>query len=44
VAAGESIIDNLEDVNKTTGHVVKTGKLGKDTNLANLNENTVVLG
>ena len=44
VAAGESIIDNLEDTNNTTGHVVKTGKPGKDTNLANLNENTVVLG
>lgn len=44
VAAGESIIDNIDDVNKTTGHVVKTGKLGKDTNLANLNDNTIVLG
>jgi len=36
VAAGESIIDNIDDVNKTTGHVVKTGTPGKDTNLANL--------
>ena len=44
VAAGESIIDNIDDVNKTTGHVVKTGKVGKDTNLANLNDNTIVLG
>ena len=44
VAAGESIIDNIDDVSKTTGHVVKTGKVGKDTNLANLNDNTIVLG
>lgn len=44
VAAGESIIDNIDDVNKTTGHVVKTGKVGKDTNLANLSDNTIVLG
>jgi len=27
VAAGESIIDGIDDVNKTTGHVVKEGKL-----------------
>lgn len=44
VAAGESIIDNIDDVSKTTGHVVKTGKVGKDTNLANLNDNTIVFG
>lgn len=44
VAAGESIIDNIDDVNKTTGHVVKTGTPGKDTNLANLQNNTIVLG
>lgn len=44
VAAGESIIDNIDDVSKTTGHVVKTGTPGKDTNLANLNDNTIVLG
>ena len=44
VAAGESIIDNLNDVSNTTGHVVKTGKPGQDTNLANLNNGTVVLG
>lgn len=44
VAAGESIIDNIDDVNKTTGHVVKTGAPGKDTNLANLQNNTIVLG
>ena len=44
VAAGESILDNLDDVSNATGHVVKEGKLGKDTNLANLGENTVVLG
>jgi hypothetical protein len=36
VAAGESIIDNINDVSNTTGHVVKTGTPGKDTNLANL--------
>lgn len=44
VAAGESVIDNIDDVNKTTGYVVKDGELGKDTNLANLNNSTVVLG
>ena len=36
VAAGESIIDNINDVSNTTGHVVKTGVPGQDTNLANL--------
>lgn len=44
VAAGESIIDNINDVSNTTGHVVKTGTPGKDTNLANLQNNTIVLG
>lgn len=44
VAAGESVIDNIDDVNNTTGYVVKDGKLGKDTNLANLNDSTIVLG
>lgn len=44
VAKGESIIDNIDDINNTTGHVVKTGVEGKDTNLANLQNNTVVLG
>lgn len=44
VAAGESIIDNINDVSNTTGHVVKTGVPGKDTNLANLQNNTIVLG
>lgn len=44
VAAGESIIDNINDVSNTTGHVVKTGTPGKDTNLANLQDNTIVLG
>lgn len=44
VAAGESIIDNIDDTSKTTGHVVKDGKLGQDTNLANLNDSTIVLG
>lgn len=44
VAAGESILDNLEDLDNATGHVVKDGKLNKDTNLANLSNNTVVLG
>jgi hypothetical protein len=44
VAAGESIIDNIDDTSKTTGHVVKDGKLGQDTNLANLGDSTIVLG
>ena len=44
VAAGESIIDNINNVSQTTGHVVKTGVPGKDTNLANLQNNTIVLG
>ena len=44
VAAGESIIDNINDVSNTTGHVVKTGVPGRDTNLANLQNNTIVLG
>ena len=44
VAAGESVIDNIDDINNTTGYVVKDGKLGKDTNLANLNDSTIVLG
>jgi hypothetical protein len=44
VAAGESIIDNIDDVSKTTGHIVKEGKLNKDTNYANLDKGTIVLG
>lgn len=44
VAAGESIIDNINDTSNTTGHVVKTGTPGKDTNLANLQNDTIVLG
>lgn len=44
VAAGESIIDGIDDVSKTTGHVVKEGKLNKDTNYSNLNEDSIVLG
>lgn len=44
VAAAESILDNINDVNNATGQVVKTGKLGQDTNYANLNNDTVVLG
>ena len=44
VAAGESIIDGIDDVNKTTGHVVKEGKLNQDTNYSNLNKDSIVLG
>ena len=44
VSAAESIIDNIDDVNNTTGHVVKNGKLNQDTNYANVNDNTVILG
>lgn len=44
VAAGESIIDNINDVSNTTGHIVKDGKLNQDTNYANVNESTIILG
>lgn len=44
VAAAESIIDNIDDINNTTGHVVKDGKLNQDTNYANVNDGTVILG
>ena len=44
VAAAESIIDNIDDINNTTGHVVKDGKLNQDTNYANVNNGTVILG
>lgn len=44
VAAAESIIDNIDDINNTTGHVVKDGNLNQDTNYANVNNGTVILG
>ena len=44
VAAAESIIDNIDDINNATGHVVKDGKLNQDTNYANVNNGTVILG
>ena len=44
VAAGESIIDNIDDTSNTTGHIVKDGKLNQDTNYANVNGSTIILG
>lgn len=44
VAAGESIIDNIDDTSNTTGHIVKEGKLNRDTNYANVNGSTIILG
>lgn len=44
VAAGESIIDNIDDTSNTTGHIVKEGKLNQDTNYANVNGSTIILG
>ena len=44
VAGGESIIDGINDPSETTGYIVKEGKRGVDGPLANLNEDTIVLG
>lgn len=44
VAGLESIIDNMDDVNNTTGTIVRDGKVGQDGPLANLNDSTIVLG
>lgn len=44
VAKGETILDNINNPQETTGSLVRRGKEGVDTELANLGENTVVLG
>lgn len=44
VAGGESILDNIDNPEQATGTLVRTGKKGVDTELANLGENTIVLG
>ena len=44
VAKDEPIIDNINDVDSATGHVVRNGKRGADTNLASVNKDTVILG
>lgn len=44
VAKGETILDNINNPQETTGSLVRRGKEGVDTELANLGENTIVLG
>lgn len=44
VAKDESILDNIDNLEQATGALVRTGKKGVDTELANLGENTIVLG
>lgn len=44
VAKDEPIIDGLDNPSTATGHVVRTGKRGLDTNLANVDGSTVILG
>lgn len=44
VAKDEPILDNLDNPAAATGHIVRNGKRGVDTNLANVNNSTVILG
>ena len=44
VAKGETILDNINSTQEATGSLVRRGKEGVDTELANLGENTIVLG
>lgn len=44
VAKDEPILDGLDKPAIATGHVVRTGKRGVDTNLANVGSDTVILG
>lgn len=41
---GESILDNLDNPMAATGHLVKSGKGKRDSNYANVNDDTVILG
>lgn len=44
IMKGEIVLDNLDNVDKATATVVKHGKPGKDSVLANLTDSSVVLG
>lgn len=44
VAKGETIADGLNNPSESTAHIVRNGKRGIDTELANLDSSTVVLG
>lgn len=44
VSKGESVLDNLDNVNNTVGFVPRNGKPGADDQAANLSQSSVVLG